>query len=204
LASPDISEVCNLPLVDERLPALHVAAKLGYHDVLSDLLRFCRINQVDVDGYTALHHSAMKGHPESARRLLDAKGVKLDSLSRAERITPLWLASSYGHKEVVSCLVDKGADMEIKSAHTLQTALSQAARNGHRTVVELLVEEGANPHCEDINSHTPLHWATKMGRQEIVNLLTRENSLKRGNLLGLHHFVGQRASHQKRCTNEYF
>ena len=52
-----MQQVCNLPLVDEKLPALHVASKLGYYEIVKSLLEICNVNSLDTEYFTALHHA---------------------------------------------------------------------------------------------------------------------------------------------------
>jgi hypothetical protein len=51
-AGPEVQKICNMPLIGESLPALHVAAKLGHEIVVQHLLTICAINEQDADGQT--------------------------------------------------------------------------------------------------------------------------------------------------------
>ncbi|PON28229.1 hypothetical protein TGAM01_v202723 [Trichoderma gamsii] len=105
--------VCNLPMVGEGLPAIHIASKLGYEDIIQILLEFCDVNNVDQDGCTPLHHAASNGHTDVARLFLHQKGIKFDVHSTTH-CTPLWLAASHGYHDIVSLLIHKGARIEIQ------------------------------------------------------------------------------------------
>ncbi|KAE8160965.1 hypothetical protein BDV40DRAFT_313437 [Aspergillus tamarii] len=163
---PALQRVCDLPLIDERLPALHVASKLGYGSIVKILLGLCNVNVPDEDGYTALHHAANKGHR-----------VKVDAPSKS-RCTPLWLAASNGHEEAVSLLTEKQSNIEAKGASSNQTPLSQATRNGHyavtplslaakdghKAIVKLLIDKGTD-------LQMPLLLAAETGHEAVVQLL---------------------------------
>ncbi|KAF7590721.1 hypothetical protein BBP40_002512 [Aspergillus hancockii] len=174
-AGPALQRVCDLPLIGERLPALHVVSKLGYGSTIKILLGICNINVPDGEGYTALHHAANRGHIEICRLLLSAKRVKVDAPSKS-RCTPLWLAASNGHEEVVWLLMEKQSNIEAKGASSNQTPLSQATRNGHYAVVQLLIEKGADLESKDADGRTPLSWAAKRGHDAIMKLLLEKGA----------------------------
>lgn len=133
---------CDLPVVDEGLPALHIASKLGYEDVVRILLTFCDLNSVDKDGCTPLHHAASKGHTDIVRLLLREKRIKVDVYSASHR-TPLWLAASHGHHNVLSLLIEKGANIDSQYHLHRQTLLWLALENEHYIAANLLLEKGA-------------------------------------------------------------
>lgn len=81
-AGPSLQHVCDLPLIGESLPALHVASKLGYKNITKILLDFCKVNVKDGDKYSALHHVASRGHLEICQLLSSTKGVKLGSSAK--------------------------------------------------------------------------------------------------------------------------
>jgi ankyrin repeat protein len=169
-----IQQICNLPLVEERLPALHIASKLGYYDIVESLLGVCSFNSLDVEDYTALHHAASKGHINIVRLILNTKRVVVDPVSKS-KVTPLWLASANGHDNVVSLLIEKDANIEARDDPHGQTPLCQAAKNGHYSVVELLLKSGANIEAENRSGWTPLYEAGRNGCGSVAELL-----LKRG------------------------
>ncbi|KAK2782894.1 hypothetical protein FQN52_000534 [Onygenales sp. PD_12] len=170
-----VSEICDLPLVDERLPALHVVSKLGYFGIVEILLGVCQVNVRDTEGYTALHHAASRGHVEIVQLLSRAKNAKLDILSR-DGCTPLWLAASNGHAYVVNILIGRQARLDIPGSDTRQTPLSQAVINGHYDTVNLLVQQGANLDSKDIHCRTPLSLATENYRGDIMELLLKNGA----------------------------
>ncbi|KAK2788427.1 hypothetical protein FQN53_003573 [Emmonsiellopsis sp. PD_33] len=170
-----VSEICDLPLVDERLPALHVVSKLGYFGIVEILLGVCQVNVRDTEGYTALHHAASRGHVEIVQLLSRAKGTKLDILSR-DGCTPLWLAASNGHAYVVNILIGRQARLDIPGSDTRQTPLSQAVINGHYDTVNLLVQQGANLDSRDIHCRTPLSLAAENYRGDIMELLLKNGA----------------------------
>lgn len=166
----DIREICNLPLVDERLPALHVASKLGLAKVVDLLLPVCELNLQDEEGYTALHHAAIKGHSDIVAMLLNSGSTIIDIPSKTQ-VTPLWLAANHGHCDLVRVLTQREANLEVRESSSQRTPLSQAASNGHQDVVEFLVDKGANLEAKDVGGWTPLSWAVMNEHLDTIELL---------------------------------
>ncbi|RHZ62633.1 hypothetical protein CDV55_106452 [Aspergillus turcosus] len=171
----DIRDICNLPLIDERLPALHVASKFGLVDVVHRLVSICQLNVQDEEGYTALHHAAGKGHRDVVEVLLLSESTRVDVPSKTQ-VTPLWLAASHGHRDVLWILAEKQADLETRESLTGRTPLSQAAGNGHLAVVDLLMDRGAKLESKDNGGHTPLSWAIKNDHADTVKLLLEKGA----------------------------
>lgn len=170
----ELQLVCNLPLSSDSLPALHVACKLGYQEILRFLLKICDINLTDGEGHTALHHASAKGHTGIVQILVLAKGIKLDTRSQSGR-TPLWLAASHGHVEVLAILVDNKADVDIPDVQH-RTPLSQATENGHLEAVKFLCLAGANIEYEDGNGDNPIDLAFAQRDFELAEFLIRQGA----------------------------
>ncbi|KAL4815086.1 hypothetical protein BDW67DRAFT_191748 [Aspergillus spinulosporus] len=159
-ARPSLHRICDLPSIGESLPALHTACKLGYRSTTEILLNFCKVNVLDGEGYTALHHAANEGHTEICELLLGVKEVNVD------------LAASKGHHErIVSLLLEKGPDIELKAGYHQRAPLWQAMHNGHDAMVKLLLDRGADLESKNDSRMTPLLWAARNGREVVVKLL---------------------------------
>jgi ankyrin repeat protein len=87
----------------------------------------------------------------------------------------LVFASLCGRTDVVRLLLDRGTNIDATppGSHWTATALHAAAGQGQRAVVELLLERGADPSIKDVRyQSTPLGWATHLGRDNVIELLT--------------------------------
>ncbi|KAH9044113.1 ankyrin repeat-containing domain protein, partial [Lactarius deliciosus] len=63
-----------------------------------------------------------------------------------------------GHCDVVKCLLDHGADVNLPDDHH-STPLTLATHRGHIDVVRVLLEHNADVHSQDDSGQTPLHDA---------------------------------------------
>lgn len=89
--------------------------------------------------------------------------------------TPLMQAAGYGHVEVVSFLLKKGADVD-QTDEAGYTALMFAAEKGYAEIVDLLLEYGAAVNCSLFKEKvTPLMFAAKNGNKHIVARLYAAN-----------------------------
>jgi ankyrin repeat protein len=89
-----------------------------------------------------IHDAASEGDLVKIQTLVSGNPNLADSADD-KGSTPLHLASSKGHLEVVKFLVEKGADIEAVNGRGF-TPLQLAAYGRHREVVEFLLEKGAN------------------------------------------------------------
>ena len=63
---------------------------------------------------------------------------------------------------------DKGAKLDVKDKFEGETALHLASRNEHLEVVKLLIERGADINIKNNEGETPLDFAKKRPKRELV------------------------------------
>jgi hypothetical protein len=158
---PGVLRICDMPLIGESLPALHVAARLGHERVVRHLLRICAVNERDAGGQTALHHAARKAHTAIVRLLIDTKGVDISLRSKSNH-DPVWLAVLQGLLDVLKLLMSKlGREVRLDD-----DVYIEAARLGNAAILRELLS-GDAPHAKYFTDRCKaMVWAAKNGAYE--------------------------------------
>lgn len=179
-----------------------IAAKDGHFEVVK---YFFEERGVDINARhprpdqrpTSLYFAVLHNRPEIVRYLL-AKGANVNLGSTFS--TPLHLASTWGHLEIVKDLITAGANKETYDAWE-KTPLHLAAENHRVEVVKYLIEMGAkislhlaaergyndivkhlikknkaNVNACDSHQYTPLHLAAQEGHIEVVQYLIEQGA----------------------------
>lgn len=111
----------------------------------------------------ALWYTCLDGKYNRAKKLIK-EGASVDWRS-ADGRTPLFIASSNGHKDIIRLLLDNCCRINAKSDYG-STALHRAVWNGNDGVASLLIERGANVYIKNRNGKTPLDFAKQHSRCE--------------------------------------
>eukprot|EP00752_Nemacystus_decipiens_P010666 g9497.t1 len=141
--------------VDDESP-LHVAAQLGHHAVVNNLI----LKRANLEGkspaseQTPLHCAADEGQVLCVSTLLlgGADKNSLDFLGR----TPLALAVRGGHVKAAEELLAAGADLDIRSCGS-SSVLDSAAESGQVEAFRLILRYGGDVRACDRDGLTPLH-----------------------------------------------
>lgn len=107
----------------------------------------------------SLNLAASNGDVERLQRLLSGKARDYIDLNAPDTdgTPPLIYASCFGHADVVSNLLDAGADVDRKDFHQW-TALMWATANRHRNIVKVLLENGASPEEKSSSGRTAFEF----------------------------------------------
>ena len=144
-SNPERSE--SVPMSNDWLPALHIAAQKGHDRIVRILLeRDVSINEKDSDGKTALHFSTIEGH-EAVVRLLLAHGARIDEPDCDGRTSIHW-AVLQRYENMLRLLLDHsnaGCSVDIDAFDKNGwTALHTAVERGFEAGLQLLLQHGAD------------------------------------------------------------
>ncbi|MGQ0767554.1 MAG: ankyrin repeat domain-containing protein, partial [Gemmatimonadota bacterium] len=134
------------------LAPLHLAAREGHAELVKVLIDArADVHLRTAEGLTALHYAAMSG-PETAVRLLIARGAEVDVSEPAWGHTPLMLAAASGRAAAVRALLKAGASTR-HAARTLDVTASaamdrQARQERNAVLAKLREEEGQKANAE--------------------------------------------------------
>jgi uncharacterized protein len=105
-------------------------------------------NEQTADGFTPLH-MAVRDREYAAVKQLLRQGEKVNAASAVSGVTPLILAATNGHEQIVDALLDAGAAVDTTDNDNA-TALMYASSKGHVGIVRKLLQRGA-----DVNVKSP-------------------------------------------------
>jgi ankyrin repeat protein/L-ascorbate metabolism protein UlaG (beta-lactamase superfamily) len=120
-----------------------------------------------------LHLAAKNGDFELVKQLVTKDPKLLDSGNRLEQ-TALLIASFKGNLQIVTFLIDKGADIHKRDRFGA-SALHMASLGGNEGVVALLLSKGAKINVRATNGKGPLQMAFEKQHTGVIDLF-----LKRG------------------------
>ena len=130
------------------------------------------VNYGDKIGNSALMSACQWGNIEIASMLIKkGAAVNIPRKNKGDR-TALMEATRGKYKQIVSLLLDNGANVNAKDAHG-QTALIWASCEGYIDIVSILLDNGADVNTKDNNNQTPLIMASKQGHTKVVEILLK-------------------------------
>ena len=124
---------------------------------------------------THLHYAAVWGVHFIIEFLINERSQEVRSQDSPGDVTPLHLASLYGHVEVARMLVEHGADVAAQTEHGV-TPLHAASAMGQVEVARMLVERGADVATQNKYGETSLHAASQNGQVEVARMLVERGA----------------------------
>ncbi|CAL9165430.1 unnamed protein product [Musa hybrid cultivar] len=166
---------------------LHVAARAGHHQLVTDLIstasgrsaqgddRVCSLVQMANDvGNTALHEAVQNGHEQVVDALMaKAPGVSAVT-NNVNGVSPLFMAVECESVPIVRRLLEAG--VASCDGPNGQTALHSAVLRSYNITKILLEERPGLMKKADNNGNSPLHFAASASDIEKVKLLLEKDA----------------------------
>ena len=112
------------------------------------------------------------GHLPFFANFLDSQQ---EAMTRDEDDTPLHLAVHHQSLDIVSILLEHGADRNAQDMMS-RTPVHWAVDKSHLGILKMLLDENTDVNVQDREGDTPLHLASKRGYKEIVKILLQAGS----------------------------
>ena len=108
-------------------------------------------------------------------QLLIKAGADVDK-AKTNGATPLFIASDWGHGEIVKLLIKAGADVNKALTTDGATPLFIACQKGHDKIVKLLLASGADASLPTIAGFRPINIACCFGHEQVLSTLLAYNA----------------------------
>lgn len=116
-----------------------------------------------------LHLACSRGYESMVRLLLADGGFGMETKDLGGR-TPLLAAVENGQVEILTLLLNEGADYEARGAEEC-TSLMLAATVNSEEIVRALLQKGVSIEATDQRGRTALHFAAEEGHEAILKVL---------------------------------
>jgi Ankyrin repeats (many copies) len=135
-----------------------------------------------------LYYAAMLGFRDLAEHLI-AEYPEHVTVKGGEEVTPLHVAASAGHSDMLSLLIEHGADVNGRGL-VGNTPLHRASRNARLEAGQFLLNRGANIDAPNDYNSTALIYSTDWSHAEFARML-----LERGAMIDARGIYGRTALH---------
>jgi ankyrin repeat protein len=148
---------------------LIIAAQFGYTDLVTLLLTHgANIEANEITGMTSLMYATQGGYKDIVQILLQHK-AEIERQDIYQDGNALIRACYFHHLEIISLLLDHGANIETRNANG-ETPLIAASVAGHLDTVSLLLDRGAEVNARNNDGKTALMITQSA---EIISLLSK-------------------------------
>ena len=186
-----VAELMNkVSAIDIQL-GVTAACRLGYSTIISLLIKHLQLSPRVEDLYVA----CAKNNASAFKQTLTQSGINPNTTLISD-ITPLMIASSCGHIEVLECLLQAEADVNSKDEDGYTPLAYAITGSKSLTIVQRLLESGANPNILLGGISIIEKAKVENGTEEIVNLLLKYLALQ------LHNDHEQLAEKIKKSIND--
>lgn len=155
---------------------LHYAAAFK-SDIITELINYgADLNAVDNDGKTPLMYAFSEMNDKSIMMLLKAGAVINEGSGNGKNgsyeFYPLHYAADFRNKELISFLLKKGVDINMKDQDGCAPIhLVNGEGWMDDEIISMVYEAGADINSSDLYGETPLHKVSKNGSLKAINAL---------------------------------
>ena len=161
---------------------LHIAAYYGYREIIEHILKIPgNVFASDFEDETAFHLAATEGHVDVLGQLFlhanqQREGVEILSKRDVDDNSVLHCAVMSGSQEAVRiCISQRFTGLERNTSGA--SPLHLAAQFGSTEIASMLLEnENIKVNCTDNDSATPLHYAARNNRVEMISFLISQGA----------------------------
>ncbi|CAL1537838.1 unnamed protein product [Lymnaea stagnalis] len=147
------------------------ASRWGHQATVRALLKIGALTSVENDkGSTALYWAVRYGHTETVDILAREGKANVSQTRKLGFVAPIVLASALGFDDIVSILLDCGADPNF-AIRGGERPIHHAGREGFSKIIEILVDKGAKIDAADERGDTALLLTAKYGRAKALQTL---------------------------------
>lgn len=178
------SKKINIEIEDDggRTP-LKLAVDGGHKEIVELLISKKANVEANKGGLTPVMIAALKGYIEIAEVLVQHKAdinrygsvMVYGDVNVSVRTTALILATQNSHYDMISFLLEHGADVNSTDLY-LNTALHHAVKQNNIEIVRLLISKNPNLNQQNEKGYTPLIMAVIKRQLAMVELLVQAGS----------------------------
>ena len=121
-----------------------------------------------------LYYAAMLGFRDLAEHLIAKHPEHINSRG-GDAVTPMHVAARAGHADVLSLLLEHGADVDVWDKFDA-TPLRRASKAGKLDAGQVLLDRGADINARDMHGQTPLSGAMSEGHIELARMLVKRGA----------------------------
>ena len=186
-----VTELMNKVSISDIQLGVTAACRLGYSTLISLLIKHLHLSPRVEDLYVA----CAENNASAFEQTLTQSGMNPNTTLISD-ITPLMIASSCGHIEVLECLLQAEAAVNCKDEDGYTPLAYAITGSKSLTVVQRLLESRANPNILLGGISIIEKAKEENGTEEIVNLLLKYSALQ------LHNDHEQLAEKVKKSIND--
>ena len=154
--------------------ALDAAWLTGRMEVVQIFIKHKLVSRTDDS--THLMSAVLSGNLGLVKLIVKAGQVNHLNASFDGDDSPLIRAASHGHADIVSFLIDNGADPNFRTAEKRTTALTAACMSGQLEIVKLLIKSGADAKVLTKDSLNALQCAAVGGQCNVMKFLVESGA----------------------------